>query len=343
MKKIAYFDSSNDMPEEVIIAAGFVPYKILGDVHASNDPADRYLPVFTCPAARSWLTEALSNSKDWEGIIFANGCDAVNRQFDIWKAHVNTPFLYWINCPVKSDTSAFKFYKQELLRMIKRLEEHFSVEISLDKIYEAVKISNDVKIKLQKLSALRMQKDIPNRDYFNLLKKSLQSEKEALINELDSILKDWESRPAFPKNKKRFLLTGSDITYPEWMDILEECDIRVVRDDLSIGERYFTNLIAREHDPLNAIIKYHFDMPRPATRVGMDGRIEFLLKILKETPIDAVLSQNLKFCEPYAFDSVPVNNAIKEKGYKIIHLEREFTPVRQEQIINRLVAFKEML
>jgi benzoyl-CoA reductase subunit C len=343
VKKIAYFDSSNDMPEEVISAAGFVPYKIFGDVHASNDPADMYLPKFTCPAARSWLTEALSNSRDWEGIIVANGCDATNRQYDIWKAHVNTPFLYWINCPVKDDAIAFKFYKQELLRMIKRIEEHFSIEITIDKLFEAIKMSNEVKVRLQKLSALRLQKDIPNRDYFNILKKSLQSPKEELREELDSILMEWESRPEFPKNKKRILLTGSDITYVEWMDILEECDLRVVRDDLSVGERYFTNLIPKDHDSLNALIKFHFDMPKPATRVGMAGRIEFLSKILKESPIDAILSQNLKFCEPYAFDSVLVNNAIKEKGYKIIHLEREFTPMRQEQIINRLAAFKEML
>ena len=59
MKTIAYFDSSHDMPEEIIMAAGFFPYKIFGDVHESNAPADQYLQAFFCPAARSFLTEAL--------------------------------------------------------------------------------------------------------------------------------------------------------------------------------------------------------------------------------------------------------------------------------------------
>jgi len=62
MKTLAYFDSSHDMPEEVIAAAGFIPYKIFGDVHASNAPADQYLQPFFCPAARSFMTQALARS-----------------------------------------------------------------------------------------------------------------------------------------------------------------------------------------------------------------------------------------------------------------------------------------
>jgi benzoyl-CoA reductase/2-hydroxyglutaryl-CoA dehydratase subunit BcrC/BadD/HgdB len=80
---IAYFDSSHDMPEEILMAAGKIPYKILGDVHTPNDPADKYLFETFCPAARSFLTEALSSSNKWEGIVAAHGCDATHRQFDV--------------------------------------------------------------------------------------------------------------------------------------------------------------------------------------------------------------------------------------------------------------------
>ena len=45
-KKLAYFDASHECPEEILDAAGFTPFKILGDVHKSNDPADQYLNNF---------------------------------------------------------------------------------------------------------------------------------------------------------------------------------------------------------------------------------------------------------------------------------------------------------
>ena len=91
MKKIAYFDSTHDLPEEIIMAAGFEPYKIMGDVRVPNDPADAYLANFFCPVARSCMVEALAGSGNWAGIVFGHGCDATNRHFDVWKRHVDTP------------------------------------------------------------------------------------------------------------------------------------------------------------------------------------------------------------------------------------------------------------
>ncbi len=342
-KKIAYFDTSHDMPEEIISAAGFIPYKILGDVRISNDPADEYLPKFFCPAARSWLTEALAKSNEWEGIIFAHGCDTSNRHYDIWKLHVRTPFLYWFNSPIKDNANAAGFYKAELKRMIKKIEEYFKVEITQEKIRDAIRESNKIKYYLRRISQLRLLKNIPNRSYLELLMKGLQMSKFEFLTEVELTLSDWQALGNFPENKKKVLLTGSDITYPEWMDILEECNIRVIRDDLSIGERYYATSIPEREDPLDSLIEYYQNIPKPATKLNMNRRIEYLLNSLEESPVDAVISQNLKFCEPYALDSVSVNNALREKGYKVLQLEREFSPISDQQVINRLTAFIETL
>ena len=69
MSEIAYFDASHDLPEEIVMAAGMTPIKILGDVNNPNDLADQYLPQFFCPQARSFLTEALQSPNKWAGII----------------------------------------------------------------------------------------------------------------------------------------------------------------------------------------------------------------------------------------------------------------------------------
>ena len=331
------------MPEEVIVAAGFTPSKILGDVHLSNDPADHYFPKFVCPAARSWMTEALARSGEWEGIIFAHGCDATNRHYDVWKMHVKTPFLYWFNNPMKDDAIARRFFIGELERMISALQKHFGISISSDSLREAVRSSNDIKRRLQKLSILRSEKDISNREYLAILLNCVREPRESSLKALDSALVDWEARPAFPQGKLRFYLTGSDVTYPEWMDLLEQCDIRVVRDDLSLGERYFATLIPENEDPLESLAEYYLNIPKPATKLTIEKRTGFILKSLEESSVDAVLSQNLKFCEPYAYDAVTINEEIREKGYRVLHLEREFSPAMDQQVINRITAFTEML
>jgi benzoyl-CoA reductase/2-hydroxyglutaryl-CoA dehydratase subunit BcrC/BadD/HgdB len=93
---------------------------------------------------------------------------------------------------------------------------------------------------------------------------------------------------------------------------------------------------------VEALVTYSIDMPRSATRVPSDGRLEYLLKALKETKIDTVVSQNMKFCEVYAMDAVWTVPALKEKGYNVMHLERDYTP-SDNQMLTRLEAFKETI
>ncbi len=343
MKTLAYYDSSCDFPEEIAMAAGLEPLKILGDVKVDNGPADQYMQNFLCPAARSFLTEALAHSNDWAGIVLAHGCDATHRCYDIWKLHVKTPFLYFMYVPMKYGTkSAATFFKNELERFIKALEGQFHVEITREKLKEAIKVSNTIKGRMQKLSALRNEKDIKNSEYFDLCVQSVQLPKKDVITIFDKAIETWSARPPFPAGKTKILLTGTDITYPEWMETLETANLRVVRDDLSVGERSFATLIPESDDPLAAIIENKFAMPRPATKNPPDPRIDFLEKAMKESGLTTVVSQNLKFCEPYAYDSVYSVKALKAKGYKVIHLEREFSPTIDQGTINRLEAFIEM-
>ncbi|MBD3187104.1 hypothetical protein GF325_09770 [Candidatus Bathyarchaeota archaeon] len=344
VKRIAYFDASHDFPEQIAMAAGLEPYKILGNVHEPNDPADQYLQSFLCPAARSMLTEALTGDQDWEGIVIAHGCDATNRFYDIWKRHVDTDFLYWFYNPLNDTPSAINFFKVELKRMKDVFERQFDVSITDDKLWAAIKLSNDIKGRLQELSTMRAVKDIPNRDYFNACVQAVQMPRKELLSSLDETINDWKGRDAFPADKSPVLLTGSDVTYVEWMDTLDDAGLRVVRDDLSIGERYFARLIPHpsEGDPLDSIIQYHVTIPRPATKNPPEPRLDYLMNAMEESNLNMVISQNLKFCEPYAFDSVFTVNALKEKGYQVIHLEREFSPTKDMSLRTRLEAFREM-
>jgi len=343
MKKIAYFDATHDLPEEIIMAAGFLPYKILGDVHTSNEPADRYLQAFFCPAARSFLTEAMARSGEWEGIIIAQGCNATNRHFDIWKRHVTTPFLHWFNGPSRDDALAHRFMKTEIWRLIDALERKFCAGITDEKIASAIKESNVLKRRLQTLSALRGTKDIPNREYFEALVRSMQLPKADAIKEVDAAIARAEQRGPFPANRRKALLTGSDVTYGEFMDAIDEAGFRIVRDDISEGERYYATLIPEEGDPVDALSRYYLTIPKPATKVGIRKRIDYLEQALAQSGLDTVISQNIKFCEAFAYDSVLVNNELKAKGHRVLHVEREFTPGPDHQLMNRLEAFSEML
>ncbi|MFX0102739.1 MAG: 2-hydroxyacyl-CoA dehydratase family protein [Candidatus Hodarchaeota archaeon] len=343
MEKLAYFESTHEFPEEIVMAAGMTPFKIMGDVHKPNDPADQYVQNFICPAARSVLTETLTGAENWAGIIVTHGCDPTNRFFDVMRRHAKSDFIYWFNSPMNRNKTAHKYLKVELKRMVNEIEKKYKVEITDEKIKDAIKISNQIKGLMQQLSKLRAEKDVMNREFYEICLKAVQLPKSEVIALLEKTLDEWKAKPEFPKDKKKILLTGSDITYVEWMDLLEDANLRVVRDDLSLGERYFAVLIPDNPDPLDSLIEYHFKKPRASTKNPPDPRLDYLLGALEETKVDFVVSQNIKFCEVFAFDAVWIQNALKEKGYKVIHLEREFSPTKDRGAITRLEAFAELV
>jgi benzoyl-CoA reductase/2-hydroxyglutaryl-CoA dehydratase subunit BcrC/BadD/HgdB len=343
MERFAYYDTGHEFPEEIVMAAGFTPYKILGDVHEPTDPADRYIHNYICPFSRSALTEGMAHSEEWAGIAFCHGCDTTNNQYDIWKRHVKTDFLYWINTPANNNKTARPFHVRELKRFIDHLEKKFKVTITTDKLKAAIKTSNRVKDLMRQLASLRASKDIPNPDYHALVRKCVQMPKDELIKELESTLKDWKKRPEFPANQVPVLLTGSDITYPEFMEALESAGLRIVRDDMSLGERYFAETISEKGDPIEALVDYNSRIPQPPTRLPFEARLDYLFKCLRETPVKGVVYQTLKFCEPHLLDQPYIMDQIKKAGYKVIIIEREYTPVIDQQVVSRLETFREII
>jgi benzoyl-CoA reductase/2-hydroxyglutaryl-CoA dehydratase subunit BcrC/BadD/HgdB len=343
MQKFAYFDTGHEFPEEIVMAGGFTPYKILGDVHVSTDPADSYVHNYICPFSRSCLTEGMAQSGQWAGIAFCHGCDVTNNQYDIWKYHVKTDFLYWINTPANNNKAGRAFHLHELNRFIDRLEKKFNVKITAEKLSEAIKTSNRIKALLRKLGALRASKDIPNADYNAIMRRAVQSPKDELIKELESTLTDWQNRPGFPKDKVPMLVTGTDITFGEAMETFDMAGIRIVRDDMSLGERYFAQSIAETGDPVEALVHYNSSIPQPPTRLPFEARLDYLKKCLEETKVKGIVYQILKFCEPHTLDLPFYLDEFRKGGYKVLTIEREFTPTIDQQLVSRLETFKDMI
>jgi benzoyl-CoA reductase/2-hydroxyglutaryl-CoA dehydratase subunit BcrC/BadD/HgdB len=343
LNTFAYFDSTHEFPEEIIAAAHMDPYKILGQNDFSTELADQYIPPFICANARSFLNQALEQASNWKGIAIAHGCDATNRQFDIWDRHVQTPFLYYFHNPLRTDGIAHRFLINEIKTMITVLEAQFKIIISSEQLEKAIQVSNQIKILLQNLSKLRLTKDIPNADYFEVVKYCVQNPKEKVLQYLEMISANWKARNPFPKHKFPIFLTGSDITHALWFDLLDKVNLRVVRDDLSIGERYYATLIPTDKDPISNIATYYLNIPRSSTKHPSTPRIDSIVDACKTKNIKGVVSQIIKFCETFAYDVPFLRSRLEAIHMPVIHLEREFTENIDHQIRTRLEAFGELL
>ena len=90
------------VPEEIISAAGILPFRLRGTGCVGTAVADTWLTrIAHCSFARSVLELALTGEYEFlDGVVFTNSCDHIRRAYDNWKAQENTPsFMHMLAVP----------------------------------------------------------------------------------------------------------------------------------------------------------------------------------------------------------------------------------------------------
>nr|MBC8465867.1 2-hydroxyacyl-CoA dehydratase [bacterium] len=118
-------------PEEILVAANWLPVRILGS-HEAQDVAEKHIFGMFCPFCRDVLAQGLKGRyKYLEGILLTQSCIHLRQSYTSWKKHVPTPFQHYIYMPMKVQSpSATPFHKAELNKFRKHLEEHDGIQLT---------------------------------------------------------------------------------------------------------------------------------------------------------------------------------------------------------------------
>jgi benzoyl-CoA reductase/2-hydroxyglutaryl-CoA dehydratase subunit BcrC/BadD/HgdB len=341
-KNLYYFDTAPITPEPIILASGTVPVKLIGDASEGSELGDKHIPPTHCFFARSCLHVALKGLPDIAGILFSHGCDCTNRHFDMWEQNVQTPFIYWLNVPIKRNDSAKKFYAKEITRMIQSFETKLGIKITKDMLSEAIRKVNRVKRDLAELSSFRASGQLKMSE---MLQDLLYAVEGKIWNDMDYLkrrISEVKARPA-KEPKIRAFLTGAIITTPDLYLLLEDIGFSVVRDDLKLGEAYYRTLYDESKDPVEAISEYPFIAPTYHNVSPPFKILDEILSELKKQPIDCVINQVLKYCEPSLFDMHFIGKGIEDAGYLYYFIDRGFENNTISSLRTKLEAFYEMV
>jgi len=345
MKKIAIFDSGVETPEEIILAAGFTPYRLFGDPTIQIDKANEHIPPTHCLWTRNLLEQALRGlNENIEGLIAAHGCDRTNREFDIWHECLNLKFKYFLNTPLKRDEIALNFFMNDIKELIHQLENTFNLKITQDKIKEAILITNKIRRLLKEVSEYRKNNLLLSSEFHSIVKKALQLDKNEILNLLNSRLEKLkEADPLDLDRKKRVLLTGSDIDDTEFLIFLEDLGFHIVIDDLCVGTKYFWHEIDEQEEPIKALASYHIHKPIYPTKFPSYDRFDFLKMLTQTYDIDGVINVAQKFCEPVLYDHPYLNKKFKELAIPYLFVEATYNRESYKQLSTRFSAFAEMI
>ena len=167
-----------------------------------------------------------------------------------------------------------------------------------------------------------------------------------LADELEQRIKDGVS--VVEKGTKRILVTGTPMAVPNWKlhNIIETSGGAVVCEEMCTGTRYFENLVDETKTTLDEqymALSERYMKTNCACFTPNKGRIDDILRLVKEYKADGVIDCSLSFCCLYDTEKYSVTRALKEAGVPVLSLETDYTDSDAGQLRTRISAFIEML
>lgn len=333
------------VPEEIIIAAGFLPYRIMGapiSLHLSKT----YLSGNLCSSVQSILECALNGDYDFlDGMIIGASTDTTKRLYDAWVRYVETSFCNLFDIPKFINENALIHYAESTQSLREAIEKHFKIKIKDSDIKEAISICNKSRKLLMALSDLRKTNNpaITSQEFLEVCKLAMTSNKSEFNDSLEMLLGQIKPGKEI-KQSFRVLLTGSFQDQSWLLDIIEEGGAMVVCEDFCTRLRYFYGLVEDDSDLIRALAKRYLNgKPSSASLVSLDQRTEYLLRLVKEFNIDGVIYYILKFDDPYLFEFPDIKDSLSSKGIPVLRIETEHNTSAMGQAMTRVQAFIETL
>jgi len=147
-------------PRELVLAAGAIPVGLCGTREAPIAHAERELPRNLCPLIKSSYGFALTDTCPFfhfsDLVIGETTCDGKKKMFE--RLHHLKP-VHVMNLPNSAnDASALSLWHSEIIRLKARIEEVFQVDITEEKLRDAIHLVNEEKRALKALFDLNREK-----------------------------------------------------------------------------------------------------------------------------------------------------------------------------------------
>lgn len=346
-RMVGYFCAA--VPEELIAAAGLLPFRMRATGSTGTELSDAYFSSINCSFPRHCFNLALKGEFGFlDGVVCVNNCDNIRRIYDNWKRQLPNTFLHIMGLPRKTGDPQVEWYREEIDKLKKTLEEHFGVEITDVKLREAIKLHNETRRLLRRLYDLRKKKNpaISGADTLAVTVASTAMPKEQYNRLLTKLLSDLSSSEGISDYRARLLLMGGILDDPAYIKVIEDQGGLVVADSLCFGSRIlWADVDEKTKEPIAALARYYVaERPScPRTFGDYERRIGLVKEMVRDFEVDGIILERLAFCDHWGFEQATIENDLKEADIPRLIMDREYILSGVGQLRTRVQAFLETL
>jgi len=342
---VGYFCSA--MPVEMITAAGFLPFRVRATGSTGTELSDSFFSSINCSFPRHAFNMALKGEYDFlDGLVIFNSCDHVRRVYDHWIRQLKTPFVQILSLPKKAEVPQVEWFTDELRILRERMQDHFGVAITDERLRDAIAQHNRSRRLLRDLYDLRKESRPPitGAEMLAVTVAGSVMPQDVYTDLLGDLLEDISGKEGHTDYRARLMIIGGLLDNPEYVQIIENQGGLVVTDALCFGSRtLWKDVDENAADPLVALAQYYVaDRPSCARMyTEYPRRLEYVRSMIDEFRVDGVIFQRLAFCETWGFEQYSLTNDFRNLNVPLLCMDREYVLGGVGQLKTRVQAFLE--
>ena len=340
-------------PRELIYAADAISVSLCSTSDETIPDAEKVLPKNLCPLVKSSYGFAITDKCPYmyfsDMIIGETTCDAKKKMYELLGEIKDTHVM---QLPHSKNNFSMALWKNELVELVKKLEEKFDVKITEDKIKEAIKLCNEERKAIKEFFNLAKLNPSPIKgsDMHEALHSSnFKFDRELYINEIKSLTNSLKEKydkgeTPFKKGTPRILITGCPTggLVDKIVKQLEDAGSSVVCFENCVGTKNFEMLVDEDKEPIDAIAERYLNIPC-SIMTPNDDRMDRIKEYVKDYNVDGVVDVTLTACHTYAIETEKVRRAVESCGKSYLSIETNYSNSDAGQLKTRLEAFVEML
>lgn len=335
------------VPEEVIFAAGMLPWRIQGSWQDNVSLAMIYRVPQSCCFLNHVTQSLLEGEFDFlDGMVASNRDADFVRVWDLWSSLGKTPFTHILDVPIIDSESARRRFANHIRNMISALADFFKVRIDDTSLRNAITVYDKSRSLLRQVYDLR-KKEIPplsGSEFLSLTTAATVMPRDEFNRQIEALLPYLKDHRAHVSAAHPRILLSSDLLdNPAYPELIEQAGCLIAMDDMDTGSRYFRDEIGKVPDDPAYALATHYLNNRSARMVDWQDQAEHLIHCVKEFGIDGVLDLPDMYDYPREFRRTYIEEKLKKASIPFMSFERDYHLANAGQLNTRIEAFLEML
>lgn len=345
-KKIV-FTVGCDVPEEIIIAAGMVPFPVTGYYGGERHAAEKYLE-YSFGAVWKGIFETIA--EDYQGLmehaVFCSSSDMILKLFYYFRTLKMTeperPLPEMIYLDFELVHKVFRTQERnerELRDLVQAVERWSGNSVTKAALSGAVRLCNEYRRALREFCALRGKENcrVSGSEALVVIGGSMFMEKAAAIEAVRQVTEaaaEWDIIDAV-----RVYYTGSVQETRELYEIAEANGCNIVGEDHYMGERLFDTDVDSSIDPVKALAARLIGRMPSSEKGSIRDRVRWLEKEIREKDIEGFLTFMNTNDEAYVWDLPSLKTQVLEPaGVPELTVQKQKWPLEDRESLAAQLA-----